>query len=112
MKIDWIEIQTAYSSSGNSIPYKSWQWYTIEANTADGNPIPYAYISIYANGTSLTFRNATDQTSISNPSWIHADLEGKIQLEIKSTYAAGETFVLYAVVGSVVGQKTIAQEAQ
>ncbi len=111
MKIDWIELNLTYSSSGNSVPYNSWQWYTITATTADGDPIPYAYASVYTNGTNITLRNASDQTSIPNPAWVRLNADGEYQLEMKSTNDASETFVLYAVVGSVVGQKTITQEA-
>ena len=111
MKIDWIEFKPTYSSSGNSIPYNTWQWYTIKAATANGDPIPYTYISIYANGTSVAFRNATDKESVSNPGWVRLNADGEYQLEIKSTHTSAETFVLYAVAGSVVGQKTITQEA-
>jgi len=111
MKIDWIEFKPTYSSSGNSIPYNTWQWYTIKAATADGDPIPYTYISIYANGTSVAFRNATDKGSVSNPGWVRLNANGEYQLEIKSTHTSAETFVLYAVAGSVIGQKTITQGA-
>ena len=93
------------------ISYNAWQWYTIKATTANDDPIPYAYVSIYANGTSAAFRNVTDKTSIANPAWVRLDATGTFQLEIKSTSGTAETFVLYAVVGSVVGKETILQEA-
>jgi len=109
MKVDWIAFQPTYSSSGDSIPYNAWQEYAIEA-TADGDPIPYAYISIYANGTDLVFRNAITEESVSNPDWVYLNAEGEYNLEIKSTHGSTETFVLYVVAGSVVGQKTITQE--
>ncbi len=111
MKIDWIEFQPTYSSSGNSISYNAWQWYTIKATTADGDPITYAYISIYANGTNVAFRNAIDKESTPNPGWVRLDVDGEYQLEIKSAHTSTETFILYVVVGSVVGQRTITQEA-
>ena len=111
MRIDWIELKSTYSSTGQTIPYNGSQWYTIAAATADGDPIPYTYISMYANGTSLVLQNATDEQAISNPCWIRLDSNGRFDLNLKSTNLSVETFVLYAVVGSTVGQKTIAQEA-
>ena len=63
------------------------------------------------NGTSIAFRNATDRTSVTNHVWVRLDAAGEYPLEAKPTSGSAETFVLYAVVGSVVGQKTIAQEA-
>ena len=55
MKVDWIDLQTKYPTTGGTIPYNAWQWYSLRATTASGDPIPYAYVSIYANGTSVTF---------------------------------------------------------
>jgi hypothetical protein len=111
MKVDWIDFETAYSTIGSTIPYNVWQWYIIKATSASGVPLPYAYVSVYANGTGVAFRNVTDKASIANPAWVHLDAHGEFQLEIRSTGGSPETFVLYAVVGSVVGEKTIAQEA-
>ena len=111
MKVDWIDLQTKYPTTGGTIPYNAWQWYSLRATTASGNPIPYAYVSIYANGTSVAFRNATDQSSIVNPAWVRLDATGTYQLEVKSASESVETLVLYAVVGSVVGQEIIVQEA-
>jgi hypothetical protein len=111
MKVDWIDFQTKYPTTGGTIPYNAWQRYSLRATTASGDPIPYAYVSIYANGTSVTFRNTTDQSSIVNPAWVRLDATGTFQLEVKSASESAETLVLYAVVGSVVGQETIMQEA-
>jgi len=49
--------------------------------------------------------------SVSNPCWVYLNAEGEYNLEIKSTNGSTETFILYVVAGSVVGQKTITQEA-
>jgi hypothetical protein len=111
MNVDWIELQTTYSATGDTVPYGVWQWYSLKATSANGGPIPYAYVSIYANGTSIAFRNATDKSYVTNPAWVRLDAAGEYQLEARSTSGSAETFVLYAVVGSVVEQKTIAQEA-
>ena len=110
MKIDWIDLQTTYSSTGDTIACNAWQLYSIEATTTGGGPIPYAYVSIYANGTLVYFRNATDKVDIGNPAWVRLDEDGQFMLEVKSASGSAETFVLYAVVGSTVGQKTITQE--
>jgi hypothetical protein len=111
MKADWINFQTVYSSGGSVIPHNAWQWYTIKATASDGTPLPYAYVSIYSNGTNIAFRNATDKTSILNPAWVRLNNLGEFCLELKSIYSSSQTFILYAVVGSIVGQKTITQEA-
>jgi hypothetical protein len=111
MKIDWIDLQTTYSTTGDTIPYNACQLYSIKATTTSGGPIPYAYVSIYANGTLVRFRNVTDKVDIGNPAWVRLDAGGQFMLEVKSANGSGETFVLYAVVGSTVGQKTVTQEA-
>jgi hypothetical protein len=111
MKVDWVDFETSYSSSGSSIRYNEWQWYTIKAATADGGIVPYAYVSIYANGTYVSLRNATDQILIPNPAWVRLNAIGEYQLDLKSEKLFSEVFVLYAVFGDVVGKKTITQEA-
>jgi hypothetical protein len=112
MNIDWIELQTTYSATGDTISYGVWQTYSLKATSASGGPIPCAYVSIYANGTYVAFRNATNNTALlSNPAWIYLDATGQYQLEVKSSSESSETFVLYIVVGSIVGQKTVTQEA-
>jgi hypothetical protein len=110
MKIDWIDIQTAYSTTGDTIPFNTWQSYSIKATTTTGSPIPYAYVAISTNGTSTTFQNATDGTNMANPVWVYLDVSGTYLLKVNSASATSETFVLYAVVGSVVGQKKVTQE--
>jgi len=110
-KVDWVDFETTYSTTGSTVPYNVWQWYTIRATSASGGPIPYAYVSIYANGTLVRFRNVTDKVDIGNPAWVRLDAGGQFMLEVKSANGSGETFVLYAVVGSTVGQKTVTQEA-
>jgi hypothetical protein len=112
MKINWMELQDSYAPTGDTIPYKAWQWYTIQATGASGNPIPFTFASLYANGTTVAFQNATDGTSVSNPAWVRLDANGTFQLQIKSTSSSGETFVLYAAVGNIVRQRTITQVAQ
>jgi hypothetical protein len=111
MKVDWIDLQIAYSTTGDTIPHSAWQLYSLKATTASGDSIPYAYVSIYANGTLVYFRNATDKVDIGNPAWVRLNAVGEFKLEVKSTSGSAESFVLYAVVGSIVGQKTIMQEA-
>jgi len=111
MKIDWVELKVTYSSSGDSISYGAWQWYTITASATDGDPIPYAYISIYANGTNVSFRNATSKEMRGNPDWVRLNANGEYYIEIRSASESEETFTLYAVAGSVVAKKTISQEA-
>jgi hypothetical protein len=111
MKVDWIDLQIAYSTTGDTIPHSAWELYSLKATTASGDSIPYAYVSIYANGTLVYFRNATDKVDIGNPAWVRLNAGGQYLLEVKSASGSAETFVLYAVVGSIVGQKTVTQEA-
>jgi hypothetical protein len=110
MKVDLIAIDASYLSSGESITYGAWQWYTIKATSAGGTPIPYSYVSIYGNGTNLTFHNAVDNSTITNPAWVQLDVNGEYQLYLKSTSDSSENFVLYASVGTTIGQKSITQE--
>jgi hypothetical protein len=112
MRINWIELQDTYAYAGDNVPYKAWIWYTIQATGASGSPIPYTYASLYTNGTNVTFQNATNGTSIPNPAWLLLDANGTLQLKIRSTTSPGETFVLYAAVGTVVQPITITQAAQ
>jgi hypothetical protein len=111
MKVDLAELKAVYSSSGISIPFDTWWEYEIEALTPDGDPIPYAYASIYGNGTTLSFQNYYSKTPVSNPDWIYLDENGLYILEIMSSNGSTETFYIKSTVGSIVGEKTITQEA-
>ena len=111
MNINWLELQDSYAYVNDTIPYKAWQWYTIQAFAVSGNPIPYTYVSLYANGTTVTFQNATDG-NVLNPAWLRLDANGTFQLQVRSMTSSGEIFVLYVAVGTVVQQKTITQAAQ
>jgi hypothetical protein len=117
MNVDLIESDAGYISSGENISYGAWQWYTIKATSAGGAPIPYSYISIYANGTNLTLYNAVTNTNITNTypipnpnAWVQLDASGEYQLYLKSTSTSSETFVLYVSVGTSLAQKEITQE--
>jgi hypothetical protein len=112
MNINWIELQDSYAYVNDSIPYKAWVRYTIQATAASGNPLPYTYVSLYANGTTVAFQNATSGAFVSDPAWIQLDANGTFQLQIESITSSGETFVLYATVGNIVQQKTITQVPQ
>jgi len=111
MKVNWIDLQVVYSSDGSSTPYNSWQWFTIKATSAIGDPVPYAYISIYANGTNVALRNGVDKISVVNPAWVRLNAVGEYYLELKVMHGSAQTFILYVVAGSVLGQKTITQES-
>jgi hypothetical protein len=118
MNIDLIKTNPVIASSGENISYGAWHWYTIKATSTDGSPIPYSYVSIYANGTSLTLFNAITNTKITNTypipnpnAWVQLDISGEYQLYLQSTSGSEETFNLYASVGTTIGQKEITQEA-
>ena len=112
MNVNWIELRDSYAYVNDSIQYKSLVWYTVQATAASGNYIPFAYASLYANGTTATFQNATSGASLPNPAWLQLDANGKVQFQVGSTTSSGETFVLYVAVGTVAQQKTIIQAAQ
>ena len=57
------------------------------------------------------WKHAIVEPSVANPAWVRLDVAGEYQLEVKSASGSAESFVLYTVVGTVVGQKAIAQEA-
>jgi hypothetical protein len=112
MRIDWIELQDNNASAVDNVPYKAWQWCPIAATVASGNLILFTYASLCANGTTMTFQNAADDTSVSNPAWVRPDANGTFQLQIESTASSGEIFVLHTAVGNIARQKTITQVAQ
>jgi len=62
-------------------------------------------------GTSIAFLSATDGSSVTNPAWVRLDAAEEYPLEAESTSGSAEAFILYAAVGSAVGQKTVTQEA-
>jgi hypothetical protein len=112
MNVNWIELRDSYAYVDDSIPYNALVWYTIQATTAGGSPAPFTYASLYANGTTVTFQDAANGTSIPSQAWVLLDANGKFQLQIRSMTNSGETFVLYVAVGTAVQQKTITQAAQ
>jgi hypothetical protein len=112
MNVNWIELRDSYAYVNGSIPYNALVWYTIQATTAGGSPAPFTYASLYANGTTVTFQNAANSTSIPSQAWVLLDADGEFQLQIRSMTNSGETFVLYVAVGTAVQQKTITQAAQ
>jgi len=111
LNIDWIELRPIYPSAGENIQYDVWYEYKIAAITAEGDPISYGMVSIYGNGSSLSFRNAVTEIPITNPDWVYLDVDGEYYLKVKSVHGSSEIFYLRTVVGSVIGEKTITQEA-
>ena len=110
MNVDWIDFKPRYESSDEYIQYGAWQEYRIRVRTANGDPIPYAILSIYSNGTVLSLRNAQTKETISNPDWLYLDVNGEYYLELKSTNITKETFELNVVIGSDLEKKIIIQE--
>ena len=62
-------------------------------------------------GTSIAFLGATDGSSMTNSAWVRLDADGEHPLEVESASGSAGTFTLHKVVGGIVGQNTIAQEA-
>ena len=111
MSVDWIVIKPIYPSAGDTIEYNLWREYRIEAVTSQGDPISFGVASLYGNGTTLTFRDAVSRIPISNPDWVYLDIEGMYHLELRSSFGSSETFYLKTVVGSILNEKTIIQQA-
>jgi hypothetical protein len=112
MNVNWIELRDSYAYVNDTVPYKAWVWYTIQATATNGSALPFTYASLYANGTTVVFQNAISGAILQPPAWVQLDVNGTFQLQIESTTSSGETFVLYAVVGNIVQQKTIIQMVQ
>jgi len=91
----------------NTISFNFWTDYTIQIPSTTVTSVPI-YFSIYANGSSVTFFGIP---AISNPDWLHTDANGEYTVTLRSSNVAGETFVLYVMAGSLVGQKRITQES-
>ena len=112
MYLDWIEIQPTYQSNGDTLSYGALQNYVITSVSADGEPTPYVYVSIYANGTSISLQNTATNASIANPAWVQLDSNGIYMFTLQSTSISQESFVVFASVGTTVGQKNVVQEDQ
>lgn len=93
-------------SGPDTIPHNTWTSYTITVTSETGDPFPYAYISIYTNGTTVKLSGAGGSDYILD----NTDENGEYTVEIKSSNDDGEAFILYAVVGSLLAQKNIYQE--
>ncbi len=104
-------IITDANATGTVIQFGAWQNYIITSTSTSGAPTPYAYVSIYANGTSVNFENALDNSSINDPAWVQLDSKGTYQLKLQATSSSSQTFTIFASVGTTVGQKSILQEA-
>jgi len=111
MSVDQVKFKPTCSSAGRVIAYDTWQEYEIESTTAEGDPLSFAYLSIYGNGTSLTFRDFITKAPLSNPGWVYLDVDGKYYLELNSASMTQEDFVLKAVVGNVAGELRVTQES-
>ncbi len=111
MRVDWIVIKPIYPSAGNIIDYNVWREYRVKAYTSQGDPISYGIVSMYGNGTSLSFRDAVSKNPISNPDWVYLNIEGMYHLELRASFGSSETFYLRTVVGSILGEKTIIQQS-
>ncbi len=95
----------------DTIPYyqtpADWRSYNITIPSTTGDSVP-TYFSIYANGSSVAFRD-DNNNDISNPSWLHTAANGKYTVTLQSKNVAGQTFILYVTAGSLVAQKRITQ---
>ncbi|MCW3999252.1 MAG: hypothetical protein NWE93_03340 [Candidatus Bathyarchaeota archaeon] len=107
---DWIQIDLSYQASAGSIPYGGVQTYTIRSQSANGEPTPYSYVSIYINGTNIALFDVSD-SPLANPAWVRLDANGAIQIKLQSTNSTGQTIGIFASVGTTLGEKTITQEA-
>jgi len=111
MRVDWIVIKPIYPSAGDIIDYNVWREYRVKAYTSQGDPLSYGIVSVYGNGTSLSFRDADSKNPILNPDWVYLDINGMYHLELRSSSGSSETFYLRTVVGSILDEKTIIQQS-
>lgn len=111
LEVDKIELQPTQESDGNIISYDAIQAYTITATNANGQPMKYAQASIYTDGSNVILYDSADDV-ISYPAWILLDSAGQYSFSLKSNSTTSETFNVYVYVGTVLGQKTVTQEAQ
>jgi hypothetical protein len=111
ISVDWITFKPTSPTTGNTVDYDTWQEYCLRVRTSDGDPIPYAYASIYADGSSIALRDALTLVPVTNPGWVYMDANGEFFLELRSSSGSQETFKLNVVVGSVIGDKLINQLA-
>jgi hypothetical protein len=109
--LDWVEIKPTYQSNGETVPYGAQETYVITSTSSSGGATPYVYVSIYTDGSSVTLQNALTNQTISNPAWVQLDVNGVYQFKLISTNPSQDSFVIYASVGTTVGQKTVLQEA-
>jgi hypothetical protein len=109
--LDWVEIEPTYLSTGETMQYGAQQTYVITSTSSSGGATPYVYVSIYTDGSSVTLQNALTNQTISNPAWVQLDVNGVYQFKLISTNQHEEEFVIYASVGTTVGQRTVLQEA-
>lgn len=104
-------LEIIYTSPSDNLPYDTQREYSIKLTDAGGDPIPYANIAIYANGSAVFLKNSA-LDDLTNPCWVHTDANGGYTLYIMSLTAAGETFTLHVVCGDLVSRKTIYQEPE
>ena len=110
--LDWIEIDPTYQSTGETLLYDAQQTYTIQSTSSSGGPTPYVYVSIYTTGSNITLQNALTNQTVSNPAWVQLDVNGVYQFKLSSSSLTPDSFVIYASVGTTVGQKNVVQGAQ
>jgi len=91
------------------ILFNTWTTYTIKVTSASGSPLPYAYLSISGNGSSVKLRQPGGGGGGSNPLYANTDQNGEYNVEVRSSTNAGESFILYVVVGNLVAKKSIYQ---
>jgi hypothetical protein len=108
--VDWIQFKPRFECPANNILYGEWQEYRIRGLTTEGEPISYAYTSIFNNGTFVQTQDAITKAILTNPDWVYLDEQGEYYLEIKSTNGTTDTFFLKVIIGSVIGEKTITQQ--
>ena len=111
LNMDWVTFKPTSPTTGNIIDYDTWQEYLIRVRTSDGQPVPYAQVCAWTDGSSVSMRDANSKASISNPGWINLDINGEYNIELKSATWTQETFNLNVVVDSVLGHKSVTQNA-
>jgi len=111
LNMDWVTFKPTSPATGNVINYDTWQEYLIRVRTSDGQPVPYAQVCAWTDGSSVSMRDANSKASISNPGWINLDINGEYNIELKSATGTQETFNFNVVVDSVLDHKSVTQNA-
>ena len=101
---DTDQLYLNYTYVSTDLPYDTYKAYLISVTKiSTGEPLPYIGLILYADGSNVDFLGQ------SNPVYTNTDVNGEYRLTLKSSTLGGESFTLYAYVGSLVESKELVQ---